>query len=92
MKKFDGIYKYSYNSIFGIWQIIPYITNESDICGMFQIKAITQNRIAYPSLWYSGIVGGRIFKRRIDAYQYMKKLECDVMKELNELFVEVGVK
>lgn len=87
MKKFDGINKYSYDTIFGIINIVPIETEyeRTDYSYKYVVQAITTTCISYPVSWTRPNIGGRIFQSRALAYQYIKSLEQQVIPKINEL-------
>lgn len=87
MKKFDGINKYSYETIFGIINIVPLELEHSrtDYSYKYVVQPITTTCINYPVSWTRPNIGGRIFQNRSLAYQYIKSLEQQVIPKIGDL-------
>lgn len=82
MKRFDGVNKYAYKTLFGIVNIEQ--INEDQI--YYVLKMITDTAIKLPvKIAPNAIIAFRKFKTRSDALRYLKKLEQQAYKEVNEL-------
>ena len=87
MKMFDGVNKYSINTIFGIFQInIIKDLEEPNVV----LEQITET-IIKPTI---PIKNGRYFnncrfKNRVSAYKYMNNIEKNALAELSEIMKKV---
>lgn len=82
MKRFDGIHKYSYNTIFGIFTF-DYVS-ATDVV----INQVTQTLIQPSKL---NLLPQRRFDSRAKAYHWLKLLECVELGTIRLLFEESAV-
>ncbi len=87
MKMFDGIHKFSINTIFGIFQIKVIDSLEHPNVVLEQItETIIKPKIPIKNGMY---FNDRRFPNRISAYKYMYNLEQHALNELSDIMKKV---
>lgn len=88
MKMFDGIHKYTVNTVFGIFQIIKDEKLEQPY--NITIKQITETLIK-PKINIKNTLefDGRVFQSRVRAYMFLSNLEKKAIQDINNIMNEV---